>query len=88
MSDDNVITVDAWVMRDMPRNPRDELPAENIARCVMENVDSLSSLAAFGINNDGTLFAATSMPHTADVLLLIDRVRKKLMEQFDGDTFG
>lgn len=88
MSDDNVITVDAWAVKAMKREPRDELPAQNVAHCALEKADELRSLIAIGVFEDGSLFAASTMPHTADALLLLDRVRQKLMQQFDGDTFG
>jgi hypothetical protein len=74
-------------MKSMPHDAREELPCENVAGCVSENLDSLQSLLAIGIMKDGDLFATSTMPHTADILLLIDRLRQKLMAQFNGDMF-
>lgn len=84
----NVVSLpgaDSKPLRDAPRDLLD--PAAVLAGAV-EKQGGIEAVLVLGLNHDGSLFAASSSPHTADVLLLMERVRQKLMRQFDGDEFG
>lgn len=85
---DNVITVDAWNEKRVQNDAREGTPCEAVTQGALNASDELDAVVVFGLRKDGGLFCASSMPHTADILLMIDRIRFRLMAQFEGDTFS
>lgn len=59
------------------------VPAANVIAGAAEQADDFEMLTIVGLKHDGSLFVAGTSVHLADTLLLIERVKKKLMEPFD-----
>lgn len=88
MSDDNVITVDAWNWRAAQNQPRGGTSVEDCFNGVAEEIKDMISFTAIGMREDGTFFLASTEEHTADLLLILARIRQRLMNQFGGDELA
>lgn len=88
MSDETVIRPDTFQSKVIPTAPRDCViaPAQ-VLNAAAQN-DSLEQVLVIGLLSDRRLFAASSHPHIADNILLVDRFRQHVMGQFSGDRFG
>lgn len=85
---DNVITVDAWNTVPILTEPRGGVSVEDCFNGVCEEVAGLKSFTAMGFREDGTLYLASTEQHTADLLMLIERVKQRLMLDFIGDELA
>lgn len=86
---ENVIAFPGAEWGDMEGTPCDRtIEPASVASGAVEQSENLSMLVCFGYYNDGTIYAAATHPHVADVLLALDRFRNRLMASFDEDVFG
>jgi hypothetical protein len=88
MNDDNVVHLpgsDEYRSRLLPREQVIE-PAK-VAGGAMDFAGELTQLVVIGVTQDGKLYAASSHIDTADNVLLLERFKRKLMEQFGEDEF-
>jgi hypothetical protein len=86
---DNVFSLPVDPIRMVATEPRPHFcPPKNVLQGALERADQFKVLVIAGLNEDGTLFAASTSEHVADTILAMDRVRQKLMRDFDDDNFG
>ena len=72
----------------MPNEPRAGLIAPDVVLEGQLEEGGLEQVLVIGITDTGALRAASSHPHVADNILLLERVKRHLMDQFEGDQFG
>lgn len=70
------------------RAPRERtVKPRAVAGGLMENVDRLDLLLVVGLTHDNRLYAASSHLDVADILLAVDRFKRRLLAQFGNDEF-
>jgi hypothetical protein len=69
--------------------PRERtVPAIDILEGAVRSSEELEMLVCIGLTTDGDLFTSSTHPDIADILLMMDRVRARLMMAFAEDRFG
>lgn len=85
---DNVIQVEAFASPKMQTEARAGIEAAAVLANAVAEQGRLRHVIVFGVNDDGTLFGASTHAHMADTLLLMERVKRRLMDQFAEDKFA
>ncbi len=82
---DNIVSFPGDGEQPLKLEPRDKCDPSASLQCAMEA--DLDCVVICGLNKDRTLFAASSLNHTADTLLLLARLQRMLLDNFSGDEF-
>lgn len=61
---------------------------EAVANGLQKNLAQLDMLVVIGVTHDGVLYAASTHPDTADTVLLLERMKRKLMMPFGDDELA
>lgn len=88
---DNVVALPGSDWQRMASDPRSrDIEPVAVLQGTLETVQKvpMQQLVVIGLTESGQLYAASTSPYIADTLLLLARIRKRLMAQFDEDAFG
>jgi hypothetical protein len=59
-----------------------------VADGAVEYADNLDMLVVIGLTHENELYTASTHPDLADIILLLERMKRKLLFQFGDDEFA
>ena len=73
----------------MKRDPRSlDVPIEAVLAGAVEFQEELRAVVVCGLDKKGDVYAASSSNSVADVILLLERIKQKLLKQYSEDSFA
>lgn len=89
MSDDRVVQFPGADAKRVGLSPRERLiDPKAVAEGLVPMLPKLDQLILIGLTHDNQLYAASTHPDTADNVLLLERLKRKLLQAYGDDEFA